>query len=283
MSFTTDFIAGSAGGVAGMVIEYPFDTVKVLLQAHGDRYKSYTHCVVSLYKQDGVMGFYRGVAARTFASGLDHAFVLGFYKYTLRLYGADVDQPNNMEIVLAGFGSGIASALCLSPFELVKCLMQADDQASSRMYRNSLDCTIKIVKRNGLLGLYKGVYATFLREAPGTVAWCGTYDKLKMYMTPEGGSTKELALYQYMFAGGCAGVAYWTAFYPSDVVKTRIQVDPVFSKYSFAKAFRTIYKESGMRGLYRGWTMTAIPSFPCNAVIFLTYDYATKVLNKNYS
>ncbi|EPY19132.1 solute carrier family 25 (mitochondrial carnitine/acylcarnitine transporter), member 20/29 [Strigomonas culicis] len=158
--------------------------------------------------------------------------------------------------------------------------MQADDQAGGRRYKNSLDCTMKIVKRNGVLGLYKGMYAMFLREAPGTIAWCGTYDKLKLYMTPEGSSTKELALPKRMLAGGCAGVAYWSAFYPSDVVKTRLQVDPVFNTYSFAKGFKEVYKEGGIRGLYKGWSVTALRSFPSNAVIFWTFDYVLNVLNE---
>lgn len=278
MSLVNDFVAGSVSGVAGMLIEYPFDTVKVLLQTYGGTlYSGYADCITKLFLQDGVAGFYRGVTARLIASGFEHACVFVSYRWTLRAIGAG-ERPSLWQICLGGCGAGVASMLSLTPFELVKCRMQADNDKGRRRYRSSLDCARKIARADGLCGLYKGGVATLYREVPGTAAWCGTYDTLKSWMTPVGASTDTLSVWQRMFAGGCSGVAFWTVFYPSDVVKTRIQVDPAYSGMSMGKAIRHLHREGGLRALYRGWTMTAARSFPSNAVIFAVFDGCTRLL-----
>lgn len=279
MSLVNDFAAGSVSGVAGMLIEYPFDTVKVLLQTYGGTtYSGYADCIAKVFRQDGVAGFYRGVTARLIASGFEHACVFVSYRWTLRAIGAG-ERPTFAQICLGGCGAGVASMLSLTPFELVKCKMQADNDKGQRCYRSSLDCAQKIVRAHGFRGLYKGGVATLFREVPGTAAWCGTYDTLKSWMTPAGASTESLTMWQRMFAGGCSGVAFWTVFYPSDVVKTRIQVDPAYGSLSMWRAMAKLYREGGLPVLYRGWTLTAARSFPSNAVIFAVFDGCTRLLN----
>ncbi|KAG5482299.1 hypothetical protein LSCM4_05552 [Leishmania orientalis] len=278
MSVCNDFIAGTAGGFAGVLIEHPFDTVKVLLQAYGDtRYVGYVDCIAMLFRQGGVVGFYRGVTARLVACSFEHACVLASYKWTLRLIGAD-DRPTLTEILLGGCGSGVAATVCLTPFELIKCRMQADGTMGQRRYRGSLDCAQQIFRQHGVKGLYRGGLAMLCREVPGLVAWCGTYDSLKTWMTPEGMSTQSLPLWKLMVAGGCSGVAFWTAFYPSDMVKTCIQVDPAYGKLSLWGAMVRVYQRGGLRALYRGWSLTAARSFPSNAVIFAVFDSCSRAL-----
>ncbi|KEG10525.1 mitochondrial carrier protein [Trypanosoma grayi] len=85
-----------------------------------------------------------------------------------------------------------------------------------------------------------------------------------------------------MFAGGCSGVAFWTAFFPADVVKTRVQVDPTFASYRFMEALRQLYLEGGIRALYCGWSLTAVRAFPSNAAIFVTYDLCMRVFRKQH-
>jgi hypothetical protein len=61
-----DIAFGSFAGVVGKVIEYPFDTVKVRLQAQPDvgglRYTGPLDCFRQALKSDGVRGLYRGLS-----------------------------------------------------------------------------------------------------------------------------------------------------------------------------------------------------------------------------
>lgn len=62
-----DIVCGSAAGVVGKYIEYPFDTVKVRLQSQPDnvplRYNGPIDCFKKSLQRDGFVGIYRGISA----------------------------------------------------------------------------------------------------------------------------------------------------------------------------------------------------------------------------
>jgi mitochondrial ornithine carrier protein len=57
-----DVAFGSAAGVVGKFIEYPFDTVKVRLQS-SSQYAGPVDCFRQGWRQDGFPGLYRGISA----------------------------------------------------------------------------------------------------------------------------------------------------------------------------------------------------------------------------
>ncbi len=74
-----------------------------------------------------------------------------------------------------------------------------------------------------------------MREIPGNFAWFGTYESMISFMTPKGSSRHDLPIPAHMVAGAAAGISYWTAFFPADVIKSKIQTDPSLQKESFIK------------------------------------------------
>ena len=78
--------------------------------------------------------------------------------------------------------------------------------------------------------------------------------------------------------GACAGVGYWTAFYPADTIKSMQQTRPDLKSKGFIDVFTTVFQESGIRGLYRGWGITALRAAPSHAAIFAIYEYTLKLL-----
>ena len=70
-----DIVFGSVAGIIGKVIEYPFDTVKVRLQAQPDgiplRYSGPLDCFKQSIRQDGFLGLYRGVSAPLFGAAVE--------------------------------------------------------------------------------------------------------------------------------------------------------------------------------------------------------------------
>jgi solute carrier family 25 protein 33/36 len=51
-------------------------------------------------------------------------------------------------------------------------------QGKQRIYTNSFNCTLNILKQEGLKGLYKGMSASYLGVAEGTIQWV-IYENLK--------------------------------------------------------------------------------------------------------
>ena len=48
--------------------------------------------------------------------------------------------------------------------------------------------------------------------------------------------------YNFVYTGGLSGAAYWSAFYPADTVKSKIQTDPLLAKAQFADVFKVFFK-----------------------------------------
>lgn len=151
------------------------------------------------------------------------------------------------------------------------------DSAASAVgvkYAGPMDVAKHVLKsEGGLRGLYKGLVPTLAREVPGNAAMFGVYEALKQYFAG-GPDTSGLGRGSLIVAGGLAGASFWASVYPTDVVKSVIQVDdyknPKFS--GSIDAFRKILASEGVKGLYRGFGPAMARSVPANAACFLAYE-----------
>ena len=117
------------------------------------------------------------------------------------------------------------------------------------------------------------------REIPGNFCYFGVYELVCKAMIPEGGSKKDLGASTHLLGGTLSGIAYWTAFYPADTVKSLKQTHPDYANRSFVDCFMSIYRAEGIPGLYRGWGITVARAAPANALIFAGYEYTMKLLS----
>lgn len=121
-------------------------------------------------------------------------------------------------------------------------------------YGGPVDVARHVLREAGITGLFKGLVPTLAREVPGNAAMFGVYEALKQKLAG-GSDTSGLGRGSLIVAGGLAGASFWMSVYPTDVVKSVIQVDDYKSpKYSgSADAFRKIVASEGIKGLYRGF------------------------------
>ena len=80
--------------------------------------------------------------------------------------------------------------------------------------------------------------------------------------------------------GGLAGLAFWMAALPLDVVKTQIQSDHLLHpKYKSAfHCTKQIYQKQGLRGFVRGYAPCLARSIPTSASLFMGYELAMSAL-----
>lgn len=125
----------------------------------------------------------------------------------------------------------------------------------------------------GARGLFKGLAPTLAREVPGNAAMFGVYELLKQKFAG-GPDTSNLGRGSLIVAGGLAGGTFWFSVYPTDVVKSVLQVDDYKNpKYSGSMdAFRKILASEGVKGLYKGFGPAMARSVPANAACFLAYE-----------
>lgn len=90
------------------------------------------------------------------------------------------------------------------------------------------------------------------RDSLAMAIFFGTYEKLKEKGDPLG--PKNIPY--LMAAGGLSGILLWTATYPIDVIKTKVQLDP-FHMPQFKSSWEALHytiKHEGVKGLTKGFT-----------------------------
>jgi solute carrier family 25 carnitine/acylcarnitine transporter 20/29 len=252
------------------------DTIKVRIQEAGSTYSGALNCASRMVREEGMPAFFRGIAAPMVGSTIECATLFYVYSSAQRLFKrTDEQKPLSLPVLATcGSAAGFAASIVMTPFELIKCKLQVPGMR----YRGTAHCAYSVVRHEGVRGLYLGWTPTMVRETCGNFFWYGCYEAVCRALAKEGQTKSDLSVKQLAFAGGCGGVMFWTAFFPADVVKTRVQVNDEYRSMGFLRSMAVIYKRGGMAALYSGYTLTILRAFPSNAILFSTYEVALRQL-----
>lgn len=303
-----DLTAGTMGGVAQLLVGHPFDTIKVKLQSQPPassgvplKYAGAIDAVKQTLASEGPRGLYKGMGAPLATVAAFNAVLFtarGQMEAVLRSApGAPLSISQQF---ICGAGAGVAVSFLACPTELIKCRLQAQStvmaaEASPSIaaagvtggsvgsaftaskvvrYNGPLDVGRHVLRsEGGVLGLFTGLTPTLMREVPGNAVMFGIYEATKQYMAG-GHDTSSLGRMSLLTAGGVAGASFWLSVYPTDVIKSVIQVDDRSNpRYSgTVDAFKKVYRTEGFKGLYKGFGPAMARSVPANAACFLAYE-----------
>jgi len=275
-----DFIAGSIAGCTCKLLEFPFDTIKVLQQTsvNGTPNIGIYRCLKNVMQNNGVRGLYNGLFTPLLSCTFETAVLFYVFEKSKNLLANSSSSPSTGTILTAGALAGICTSILVTPVEFIKCNLQVQSHSAvQKKFTGPLDCTIQTIKEKGLRGMYKGYFATMLREGPGSSLWFLSYEWSSKVMLKEGQTKDDLPLWKLMCSGAFSGIAYWAAFFPADVIKSKLQTS-MTSNQSFWHLFLKIKRTEGLRGLYRGFMITAIKAIPANAILFMSYEACKRVL-----
>lgn len=136
-----------------------------------------------------------------------------------------------------------------------------------------------IIRQNGVAGLWRGQLGTLVRETGGSVAWFGSYEAVGRFFNarrPQELRDTPLPIHNQLLAGACAGMSYNVSFYPADTIKSCMQTEEAGAAGSVERSFwqvgKGIWRDQGLRGLYRGCGITVARSAPSSAFIFTVYE-----------
>ncbi|XP_066063170.1 putative mitochondrial transporter UCP3 isoform X1 [Chamaea fasciata] len=192
----------------------------------------------------------------------------------------EVPPTAAMKFVSAGMAGCIAD-LCTFPLDTAKVRLQIQGEVriprtiSSVEYRGVLGTLSTMVRTEGARSLYNGLAAGLQRQMSFASIRIGLYDSVKQLYTPKGAESTGMAT--RLLAGCTTGAVAVACAQPTDVVKVRFQASRALSdsarRYSgTVDAYRTIAREEGIRGLWRG----TLPNIARNAIIncgeLVTYD-----------
>lgn len=177
--------SGGAAGATSLCFVYPLDYARTRLGADVGRgpgqreYNGLVDCIKKTVKSDGIVGLYRGFSVSVQGIIIYRASYFGCYD-TIR--GSLPDPKNSPFIVNFAIAQvvTVCSGIVSYPFDTVRrrMMMQSGRAKADIMYKNTLDCWVKISKNEGTRAFFKGALSNVFRGTGGALVLV-LYDELK--------------------------------------------------------------------------------------------------------
>ncbi|KDP43023.1 hypothetical protein JCGZ_25209 [Jatropha curcas] len=287
--FERALIGAGGGGIAGAftyVCLHPLDTIKTKLQTEGASqvYSSTFDAIVKTFQEKGISGFYSGVSAVIVGSTASSAVYFGTCEFGKSILSKLERYPSVLIPPTAGAMGNIVSSAIMVPKELITQRMQAGAKG------RSWQVLLKILEKDGILGLYAGYSATLLRNLPAGVLSYSSFEYLKAAVLSK---TKKSHLepIESVCCGALAGAISASITTPLDVVKTRLMtqvnkevVDKVAAAMygGVSATVKQILKEEGWVGFTRGMGPRVVHSACFSALGYFAFETARLTILHQY-
>ncbi|CAG8729762.1 11441_t:CDS:2, partial [Acaulospora morrowiae] len=278
------FALGSIAGSVGATVVYPIDLVKTRMQNQRSKvvgellYQNSIDCFRKVMKNEGILGLYSGLGPQLVGVAPEKAIKLTVNDLARSLLKNKETGEISLSLeMLAGGTAGGCQVIFTNPLEIVKIRLQVQGEVAERR------SAISIVKKLGVLGLYKGASACLLRDIPFSAIYFSSYSHIKKDLFSEG-PEKRLSMGELLSAGALAGMpaAYFTT--PADVIKTRLQVEAREGQTVYkgiAHAAKTIFKEEGFKAFFKGGPARVFRSSPQFGTTLMVYELLQRWLPWN--
>ncbi|KAG8564959.1 hypothetical protein GDO81_012647 [Engystomops pustulosus] len=175
------FLCGGLAACSATLAAQPLDTLRTRFAAQGEPkvYRTLRHAVVSMYRTEGPLTFYRGLCPTLLAvfpyAGLQFSSYNMLQRVWRWLLCSDPERRDNLKSLVCGSGAGVISKTLTYPLDLFKKRLQVGgfEQARAafgevRTYHGLLDCACRMYQEEGFRGLFKGLSPSLLKAAVST-------------------------------------------------------------------------------------------------------------------
>ncbi|KAK2748773.1 mitochondrial thiamine pyrophosphate transporter [Myotisia sp. PD_48] len=285
-----------AGAVAGLVSRFciaPLDVVKIRLQLQihslsdplshnnvsGPTYKGTFSALRTIAQQEGITALWKGNIPAELLYVCYGGMQFTSYRSMTQLLHTLPEQhrlPSGVEAFVSGAVAGGLATTTTYPCDLLRTRFAA--QGNNKVYPSLLSSIRMIAHHEGPRGFFRGLTAAIGQIVPYMGMFFTTYEALRQPI-----SSVELPFGSGdATAGMIASVIAKTGVFPLDLVRKRLQVQgPTRSRYihmnipeyrGVLRTIKCIFEAHGIRGLYRGLTVSLIKAAPASAVTMWTYE-----------
>ncbi|PIA54565.1 hypothetical protein AQUCO_00900851v1 [Aquilegia coerulea] len=190
-------------------------------------------------------------------------------------------QISTVSHLLAGGVAGAVSKTCTAPLARLTILFQVQGMHSDVAMMSKASIwreASRIVGEEGFRAFWRGNLVTIAHRLPSSSITFHSYERYKhlIQLIPglEGHRDNANADFSVrLLAGGLAGVTSASATYPLDLVRTRLAAQTNVMYYrGIAHALRTICRDEGFLGLYKGLGASLLGVGPSIAISFSVYE-----------
>jgi len=188
MATTMSLLSGGLSGAAANTICYPFDFARTRLASDvGSGKKLFNgigDCIMKTLKSQGVMGLYRGWAVTCGGAFVYRGGQLGLFSQIMEMNPYKSDKgPFGLFVTFCAATAGRTAVMPFNyPFDTVRrrLMLESEKPVEARLYKGGVDCFFKVLKAEGLRGMYKGMVPELFRGVGGSVVLVA-YNRIKTY------------------------------------------------------------------------------------------------------
>jgi len=192
---------------------------------------------------------------------------------------SEKQRVSEVKNFFSGGIGGMCTVLSGHPFDTIKVRLQTQP-SELPLYSGTWDCVSKTVKNEGFTALYKGMGAPLVGVAPIfalSFMGFGLGKKIQQKTPGEALGPEKLAL-----AGALSGFMTVVIMAPGERIKCLLQVQQAQTgppKYSGPiDVAKTLYREGGIRSIFKGSGATAARDVPASAAYFASYELIQRQL-----
>ncbi|KAK7949357.1 uncharacterized protein PG986_010243 [Apiospora aurea] len=275
----TYFAACTLGGIIACGPTHtsvtPLDLVKCRRQVDSSIYKSNAQAFRKIYATEGLRGIFTGWAPTYVGYSFQGAGKYGFYEVFKYYYGEKLfpNAPKTLVYLGASATAEFLADIALCPWESIKVRMQTTIPPYAKGLGEGWS---KVTQKEGVAGLYKGLYPLWGRQIPYTMVKFASFEKTVELIYKQLGKPKEayttLQQTGVSFLGGyIAGIGCAVVSHPADVMVSKLNADRKAGEGAMTAVGR-IYKNIGFTGLWNGLPVRIVMIGTLTAFQWLIYD-----------
>jgi solute carrier family 25 (mitochondrial adenine nucleotide translocator), member 4/5/6/31 len=188
--FFKTFLKGGISATISKTATAPIERIKLLMQVQAtsaqitQKYTGIIDCAVRVYKDQGIVAFWRGNTANIIryfpTQALNFAFKDKFKEIFVRPASEVGFWLFFLGNLAAGGAAGATSLLIVYPLDFARTRLGADiGKGDKRQFNGIFDCIAKIYKSDGIGGLYQGFAASIYGIIVYRAAFFGGFDTMK--------------------------------------------------------------------------------------------------------
>ncbi|ODV90299.1 hypothetical protein CANCADRAFT_31307 [Tortispora caseinolytica NRRL Y-17796] len=262
-------VAGLSAGVVTTLIVHPLDLIKVRLQVLSQTaYPSYSVIYRTATKNGFFKGLYRGVGLNITGNALSWALYFSTYD-RLKTISADRD-PTGRYFLSSGL-AGLLVSFITSPIWVLKTRVLATMPGATG-YASIAQTAANLYNTEGITGFWRGYLTSIFGVAQAALQFT-VYEHIRAYRTAS--KTDNLSTLDILTMSALAKIISSSIAYPYQVVRARVQYEtshPSSPQGRYARTISNVYRESGIRGFYRGIGPNILRVLPATCITFAVYE-----------
>ncbi|XP_037253946.1 electrogenic aspartate/glutamate antiporter SLC25A12, mitochondrial isoform X1 [Falco biarmicus] len=185
-----EVLAGGCAGASQVIFTNPLEIVKIRLQVAGEITTGPRVSALSVIKDLGLLGLYKGAKACFLRDIPFSAIYFPVYAHSKLMLADENGHVGGLNLLTAGAIAGVPAASLVTPADVIKTRLQVAARAGQTTYSGVIDCFRKILREEGPSAFWKGAGARVFRSSPQFGVTLVTYELLQRWLYVDFGGLK---------------------------------------------------------------------------------------------